>query len=76
MSSWHSFSNYFRLSNLTLVVFACRFRGWVDKYPEEPSFVLPKCLVEKVEAGDLGRKTGKGFYNWDGDKRGDPGIDS
>jgi len=34
--------------------------------------VLPKCLKAKVDAGDLGRKTGKGFYNWEGDKRGDP----
>eukprot|EP00980_Cylindrotheca_fusiformis_P026440 scaffold16171_cov116-Cylindrotheca_fusiformis.AAC.2 len=47
-------------------------QGWVEKYPDEPSFVIPKSLMEKVEAGDLGRKTGKGFYNWDGDKRGDP----
>jgi len=47
-------------------------QGWVDKYPNEPAFVLPKCLKAKVDAGDLGRKTGKGFYNWEGDKRGDP----
>mmetsp|Transcript_27186 Transcript_27186/g.65976 ORF Transcript_27186/g.65976 Transcript_27186/m.65976 type:complete len:314 (+) Transcript_27186:44-985(+) len=47
-------------------------QGWVEKYPDEPSFVLPECLVEKVNAGELGRKTGKGFYNWDRDKRGDP----
>jgi 3-hydroxyacyl-CoA dehydrogenase len=47
-------------------------QGWVEKYPNEPSFVVPKCLKSKVEAGELGRKTGKGFYNWDGDKRGDP----
>lgn len=42
------------------------------RYPDEPSFILPKCLKDKVAAGDLGRKSGKGFYNWDGDKRGDP----
>lgn len=47
-------------------------QGWVEKYPDEPSFALPECLKAKVEAGDLGRKTGKGFYNWEGDKRGDP----
>lgn len=45
--------------------------GWIEKYPDEPSFVLPECLKQKVAAGDLGRKTGKGFYHWDGDKRGD-----
>lgn len=47
-------------------------QGWVEKYPDEPAFVIPDCLKEKVDAGDLGRKTGKGFYNWEGDKRGDP----
>jgi len=47
-------------------------RGWVEKFPNEPAFEMPNLLKEKVEAGDLGRKTGKGFYHWDGDKRGDP----
>ena len=42
------------------------------RFPNEPSFVIPKCLKEKVEAGDLGRKSGKGFYHWDGERRGDP----
>lgn len=47
-------------------------KGWTDKYPNEPAFVIPNCLKEKVDAGNLGRKSGKGFYNWDGDTRGDP----
>jgi len=34
-----------------------------------PRFAPPPVLREKVEAGDLGRKTGEGFYVWDG---GDP----
>ena len=47
-------------------------QGWVEKYPNEPAFIIPKCLEEKVAAGNLGRKTGLGFYTWDNDKRGDP----
>lgn len=47
-------------------------KGWVEKYPDEPSFVLPECLKKKVEAGHLGRKSGKGFYYWEKDTRGDP----
>ncbi|CAN0360931.1 unnamed protein product [Laminaria digitata] len=43
--------------------------GWVHKYPNEPSFVVPECLRQKVAAGKLGRKTGEGFYLWNGDKR-------
>ena len=47
-------------------------QGWVEKFPNEPAFVMPKILKDKVDAGDLGRKTGKGFYHWEGDKPGDP----
>jgi 3-hydroxyacyl-CoA dehydrogenase len=46
--------------------------GWVEKYPNEPAFIIPNCLKEMVKSGNLGRKTGKGFYEWSGDKRGDP----
>jgi len=42
--------------------------GWKEAYPEEPSFCIPKCLVEKVNSAHFGRKTGKGFYIWEGDK--------
>jgi 3-hydroxyacyl-CoA dehydrogenase len=47
-------------------------QGWVEKYPNEPAFFVPECLLAKVKAGDLGRKTGKGFYHWEGDKPGKP----
>lgn len=47
-------------------------KGWTENFPNEPAFFIPVCLQEKIDAGDLGRKTGKGFYHWDGDKRGDP----
>jgi 3-hydroxyacyl-CoA dehydrogenase len=43
--------------------------GWVKRYPNEPAFVIPKILREKVKAGKLGRKTGEGFYRWEGDKK-------
>jgi len=47
-------------------------KGWMEKYPDESDFFIPACLQTKVEAGHLGRKTGKGFYHWQGEKRGDP----
>ena len=33
------------------------------------AFFVPEVLREKVAAGHFGRKTGQGFYKWDGDKR-------
>jgi 3-hydroxyacyl-CoA dehydrogenase len=42
--------------------------GWIKKYPEEKIFIMPKSLTDKVKAGQLGRKTGQGFYQWKGDK--------
>ena len=44
-------------------------QGWVERYPDEPAFAIPKILEEKVQAGKLGRKTGEGFYKWEGDKK-------
>ena len=44
-------------------------QGWVDKYPNEPAFAVPAILERKVAEGKLGRKTGEGFYKWDGDKK-------
>ena len=44
-------------------------KGWQESYPNESSFFIPKILEDKVKAGHLGRKTGQGFYKWDGDKK-------
>jgi 3-hydroxyacyl-CoA dehydrogenase len=46
--------------------------GWVADYPNEPAFFVPGNLKALVAAGHCGRKSGRGFYYWDGDKRGDP----
>eukprot|EP01029_Cantina_marsupialis_P029542 TRINITY_DN781819_c0_g1_i1.p1 TRINITY_DN781819_c0_g1~~TRINITY_DN781819_c0_g1_i1.p1 ORF type:complete len:311 (-),score=120.95 TRINITY_DN781819_c0_g1_i1:230-1162(-) len=43
-------------------------QGWVQDYPNDPSFRVPKLLEELVEAGKLGRKTGEGFFKWEGNK--------
>mmetsp|Transcript_31648 Transcript_31648/g.63943 ORF Transcript_31648/g.63943 Transcript_31648/m.63943 type:complete len:337 (-) Transcript_31648:277-1287(-) len=47
-------------------------QGWVNDFPEERAFVVPEMLKDKVAKGELGRKSGKGFYEWNGDRRGDP----
>ena len=43
--------------------------GWQELFPDEPAFIVPDCLRAKVAEGKLGRKTGEGFYKWDGDKK-------
>ena len=43
-------------------------KGWKKDFPNEPAFFIPKGLEEKVSKGDLGRKSGKGYYTWQGDK--------
>jgi len=43
--------------------------GWCERYPDEPAFQIPAILRRKVGEGKLGRKTGEGFYKWEGDKR-------
>ncbi|CAH0478298.1 unnamed protein product [Peronospora belbahrii] len=43
--------------------------GWVRDHPNEPAFFVPNIVRMKVTEGKLGRKTGDGFYKWDGDKR-------
>jgi 3-hydroxyacyl-CoA dehydrogenase len=44
-------------------------QGWARLHPDNELFAPPKLLVEKVEAGKLGRKSGEGFFKWEGDKR-------
>ena len=41
--------------------------GWQAEYPTE-GFKVPESLRAKVAEGKLGRKSGEGFYRWDGDK--------
>eukprot|EP00515_Schizochytrium_aggregatum_P018331 CAMPEP_0202104982 /NCGR_PEP_ID=MMETSP0965-20130614/5776_1 /ASSEMBLY_ACC=CAM_ASM_000507 /TAXON_ID=4773 /ORGANISM="Schizochytrium aggregatum, Strain ATCC28209" /LENGTH=374 /DNA_ID=CAMNT_0048673857 /DNA_START=12 /DNA_END=1133 /DNA_ORIENTATION=+ len=43
--------------------------GWKDMFPDEPAFIMPKCLDDLVAKGHLGRKTGQGFYKWEGNKK-------
>jgi len=46
--------------------------GWKEKYPDNPAFDVPEAmeLLEKMVAeGKLGRKTGQGFYKWEGNKK-------
>jgi 3-hydroxyacyl-CoA dehydrogenase len=43
--------------------------GWCERYPDEPAFIIPEILRTKVAEGKLGRKTGEGFYKWEGDKK-------
>ena len=43
--------------------------GWAKAEPNNALLQPPKLLRDKVKAGKLGRKTGEGFFKWDGDKR-------
>ncbi len=43
--------------------------GWCERFPDESAFQVPKSLRELVDAGKFGRKSGEGYYQWDGDKR-------
>lgn len=47
-------------------------KGWVEKYPHEPAFFIPDVLTTMIQNQHYGRKSGRGFYHWNGDTRGDP----
>ncbi|HKD99465.1 MAG TPA: 3-hydroxyacyl-CoA dehydrogenase family protein [Planctomycetota bacterium] len=42
--------------------------GWEKRYPQEPLFKVPSKLRQLVKEGRLGRKSGRGFFEWEGDK--------
>ena len=42
--------------------------GWHQRYPNEPAFKPSELLRKMVKEGKLGRKSGRGFYEWEGDK--------
>jgi 3-hydroxyacyl-CoA dehydrogenase len=44
-------------------------QGWAKTHPAEPAFRIPAILEKKVKEGKLGRKSGEGFYKWEGDKK-------
>ncbi len=43
--------------------------GWCERYPDEPAFTVPASLRALVGEGKLGRKSGEGYFCWEGDKR-------
>jgi len=50
---------------------AC-MQGWQEKYPDDPAFINPDAMAlleEMVADGKLGRKTGQGFYKWEGNRK-------
>jgi 3-hydroxyacyl-CoA dehydrogenase len=44
-------------------------QGWVKRFPNDPSFQIPSVLEKKVAEKKFGRKSGEGFYKWEGDKK-------
>ena len=57
-----------RLNSPTTPFFPAVLRNWKKSYPGEPAFFIPAGLEQRVSAGKLGRKTGEGYYKWEGDK--------
>ena len=47
-------------------------QGWINDHPDEKAFFIPKCLAMLVSKGKFGRKSGEGFYAWNGEKVSSP----
>ena len=43
--------------------------GWHRRFPGEKLFEPPALLRDLVKRGQTGRKSGRGFYEWEGDRR-------
>jgi 3-hydroxyacyl-CoA dehydrogenase len=46
-------------------------KNWRAQHPNEAAFFVPPLLEKLVAQGRFGRKSGRGFYNWVGDKMGE-----
>lgn len=60
-------SDYIGLDTIYSILAGWRELPGGDSFPP-----MPICLQKMVDNGEFGRKSGKGFYNWDGDKIGAP----
>ena len=47
-------------------------RNWKAAHPGDAAFFIPALLEQLVAAGRLGRKSGRGFYEWNGNACGLP----
>ena len=55
-------ADYIGLDTVLSIIAGWQEAHWVD------GFVVPDSLKEMVKAGKPGRKSGEGYYKWDGDK--------
>jgi len=53
-----------RLSDLVGLDIRLRIAEYLHRELRDEKFAPPRILREKVERGELGKKTGKGFYEW------------
>ena len=58
-----------RVSDLVGLDVRLTIAEYLHRELDAPHFDPPQILRDKVRAGDLGRKTGKGFYEWPNDPR-------